>query len=81
MVALVVWQSRAASPTLLVGEGMDDLDASYLAAETKGQGGGELLKRLQEIWFVGAHKDGLGGISAHANSIATELMSAEVRDA
>lgn len=80
MIAVAVRSSSQSGvlPSMLIGEGMDDLDVSYLSAEAKGEGGDSLLKRLQEVWFVGAHKDGLKEVSAQANSLATQLMSAEV---
>jgi len=81
MIAVAVSTSSPSGglPSVLIGEGMDDMDVSYLSAEASGKDGDSLLKRLQEVWFVGAHKDGLKDLSAQANSLATQLMSAEVR--
>jgi hypothetical protein len=80
MIAVAVSTSSPTGeqPSVLIGEGMDDMDVSYLSAEARGKDGDSLLKRLQEVWFVGAHKDGLQDVSAQANSLATQLMSAEV---
>jgi hypothetical protein len=60
----------------------DELDRKYMAAEAQGQAGRNLIKKMQQIWFIGsrARVSNMVDLSKDATSLAIELMTAEVGD-
>jgi hypothetical protein len=83
-ICLLAWNAQQDADAPLYSELLargDELDRKYMAAEAQGQSGRSLIRKMQEIWFIGSRSrtGNLVDLSKDATSLAIELMTADVR--